>query len=91
MLFCIRLIHDEIAVIQRLNPVITSYSIHYTKLYDNGYCKILELIDGGPAKKSGNIKEGDTIVGVAQGRDEFEDVIGKRLRDIVRLIRNNFV
>jgi len=54
---------------------------------DNGYCKILELIDGGPAKKSGNIKEGDTIVGVAQGRDEFEDVIGKRLRDIVRLIR----
>ena len=27
------------------------------------------------------------IVGVAQGRGEFEDVVGKRLRDIVRLIR----
>ena len=54
---------------------------------DNGFCKILELIDGGPAAKSGEIKEGDTIIGVAQGRGEFEDVVGKRLRDIVRLIR----
>ena len=54
---------------------------------DNGYCKILELIEGGPAAKSGQIKEGDTIIGVAQGKSEFEDVVGKRLRDIVRLIR----
>jgi carboxyl-terminal processing protease len=54
---------------------------------DNGYCKIMELIDGGPAAKSGELKVGDTIVGVAQGKGEFEDVVGKRLRDIVRLIR----
>ena len=54
---------------------------------DNGYCKIQELVENGPAMKSGEIDEGDTIVGVAQGREEFVDVVGKRLRDIVRLIR----
>ncbi|MCG8528371.1 MAG: carboxy terminal-processing peptidase [Opitutales bacterium] len=54
---------------------------------ENGYCKIQELVDSGPAKKSGELAKGDTIVGVAQGRGEFEDIVGKRLRDIVRLIR----
>ena len=54
---------------------------------DNGYCKIQELVENGPAMKSNEIDPGDTIVGVAQGRGEFVDVVGKRLRDIVRLIR----
>lgn len=54
---------------------------------ENGYCKIQELVDNGPAKKSREIETGDTIIGVAQGRNDFEDIIGKRLRDIVRLIR----
>lgn len=54
---------------------------------ENGYCKIQELVDNGPAAKSGEIGAGDTIVGVAQGLKDFEDIVGKRLRDIVRLIR----
>ena len=54
---------------------------------DNGYCKIQELVESGPAKKTGEIEAGDTIIAVAQGRNEFEDIVGKRLRDIVRLIR----
>jgi carboxyl-terminal processing protease len=54
---------------------------------ENGYCIIRELVDSGPAAKSGELGSGDTIIGVAQGKNDFEDVVGKRLRDIVRLIR----
>jgi carboxyl-terminal processing protease len=54
---------------------------------ENGYCKVQELIDGGPAMKSRQIKEGDKIIGVAQDEKDFVDVVGKRLRDVVKLIR----
>ncbi len=55
---------------------------------DNGYCKIQDLVDNGPASKSKELSAGDTILAVGQGRnEEFVDIVGKRLRDIVRLIR----
>lgn len=54
---------------------------------ENGYCKIQELVEKGPAEKSKQLAPGDFIVGVAQEDGEFVDVVGKRLRDIVRLIR----
>ena len=54
---------------------------------ENGYCKIMELVEKGPAEKSKQLTPGDFIVGVAQEDGEFVDVVGKRLRDIVRLIR----
>jgi carboxyl-terminal processing protease len=54
---------------------------------ENGFCIIRELVDSGPAAKSGELGAGDTIIAVAEGRNDFEDVVGKRLRDIVRLIR----
>lgn len=53
----------------------------------DGYCTIAELMLGGPAEKSKELKEGDKIVAVAQENGEFVDVVGKKLRNIVRLIR----
>ena len=49
---------------------------------------IRELVPGGPAARSGKLKVGDRIVGVAQAADPAPtDVLGWRLDDVVRLIR----
>jgi carboxyl-terminal processing protease len=54
----------------------------------DGYCKIMELVPGGPAERSGLINNGDRIVGVAQKEgDEFEDIIDLPLSQAVELIR----
>ncbi|HCY75972.1 MAG TPA: tail-specific protease [Ignavibacteriales bacterium] len=55
---------------------------------DDDYTKIVEIIPGGPADKSRLLKADDRIIGVAQGADgEFEDIIGWRITDAVKLIR----
>jgi len=55
---------------------------------EDDYTKIVEIIPGGPADKSGILKAEDRIIGVAQGADgEFVDVIGWRIDDVVQLIR----
>ncbi len=55
---------------------------------EDDYTKIFEIIPGGPADKSKELKADDRIIAVAQGEDgEFEDVIGWRLNDVVRKIR----
>ncbi|HQJ45942.1 MAG TPA: carboxy terminal-processing peptidase, partial [Ignavibacteriaceae bacterium] len=55
---------------------------------EDDYTKIVEIIPGGPAYKSGLLKADDKIIGVAQGEDgEFEDIIGWRITDAVKLIR----
>lgn len=55
---------------------------------EDEYTKIAEIIPGGPADKSGLLKADDKIIGVAQGEDgEFEDIIGWRITDAVKLIR----
>ena len=51
------------------------------------YTTIRELVPGGPASASGQLKVGDRIVGVAQGEGVMEDVMGARLDDTVALIR----
>jgi carboxyl-terminal processing protease len=52
------------------------------------YTTVRELVPGGPASLSGQLKVGDRIVGVAQGATgAMEDVVGKRLDDTVALIR----
>lgn len=56
---------------------------------EDGYCTIKELIAGGPAQKSRLLQPGDKIVGVAQGEGEMVDVIGMKLRKVVRLIRGD--
>lgn len=55
---------------------------------EDDYTKIVEVIPGGPAAKSELLNADDKIVGVAQNEDgEFEDVIGWRINDVVKLIR----
>jgi carboxyl-terminal processing protease len=55
---------------------------------EDDYTKIVEVIPGGPAAKSNLLKADDKIVGVAQGEEgEFEDVIGWRITEVVKLIR----
>ena len=51
------------------------------------YTKIETLVDGGPASKTGQVKSGDRIIGVAQDGDNMVDVIGWPSSEIVGLIR----
>ncbi|MEO5914213.1 MAG: carboxy terminal-processing peptidase [Luteolibacter sp.] len=54
----------------------------------DGYCKIMELVPGGPAARSGLLKNGDRIVGVSQkSGNEFTDLIDLPLSQAVDLIR----
>ncbi|MCX7872098.1 MAG: carboxy terminal-processing peptidase [Verrucomicrobiae bacterium] len=53
---------------------------------EDGYCKIRELMPG-PAMRSGKVKVNDRIVAVAQGTNEFVDVIDWKLSKVVELIR----
>ena len=54
---------------------------------DNGSIKIASLTSGGPAWKSGELKENDEIIKVAQGSQEPVDVTGYAVPDAVKLIR----
>lgn len=55
---------------------------------ENDYTKVVEVLPGGPAEKSGLISINDRIIGVAQGETgEMVDVIGWRLDDVVKLIK----
>jgi len=54
---------------------------------DDVYTKVNKLVTGAPAEKSKQIQEGDRIVGVGQGKEPIEDVVGWRLDDVVDLIR----
>lgn len=53
----------------------------------DGYCTIKELVPGGPADTSNELSPEDKIIGVAQDEEEMEDVVGMKLRKIVKLIR----
>ena len=54
---------------------------------DDGYCKIDQLVHGGPAEKSKQLKEGDRIIAVAQGNQPPVDVVDMELGKVVQLIR----
>ncbi len=52
------------------------------------YTEVEKIVPGGPADKSGQLKPGDRIIGVAQGRTgKMEDVVGWPLQDVVEKIR----
>ncbi len=53
----------------------------------NEYTTVASVIVGGPADKQGELKAEDKIIAVAQDKDEFVDVIGWRIDDVVNLIR----
>ena len=55
--------------------------------YDEDYTVIRSLVPGGPADKTEKLKPEDKIIGVAQDDEEFVDVIGWRLDDVVDLIK----
>jgi carboxyl-terminal processing protease len=54
---------------------------------EDGYCKIHQLLPGGPALRSGQLGPGDRIVAVAQAHDEPVDVTNMPLSRTVELIR----
>ena len=54
---------------------------------DDGYCKIRELLPGGPALRSGELKPGDRIIAVAQANKEPVDIMNTPLSRAVELIR----
>jgi carboxyl-terminal processing protease len=54
---------------------------------EDEFVEVVEVIPGGPAALDGQLKELDRITGVAQGPEEFVDVIGWKLEDVVQLIR----
>ncbi len=51
------------------------------------YTRIISLVDGGPAQKTGQIRANDLIIGVAQEDGKMVDTIGFTTREIVALIR----
>ncbi len=55
---------------------------------EDEYTKVVSVVTGGPAEKAGQLKPGDKIVSVGQGKTgKLEDVVGMRLDDTVKLIR----
>ena len=54
---------------------------------DDGALEIKEIMKGGPLAREGSIKEGDKIVGVAQGDGPVEDIVWKSMRKSIRKIR----
>lgn len=54
---------------------------------EDEYTKVVRLIHAGPAAKQGELQPADRIVAVAQQDGEFQDVIGMRLDEVVKLIR----
>ncbi len=56
---------------------------------EDGKIKITSLVSGMPAWKSGEIKENDEILKIAQGKEEPVDVTGYAVPDAVKLIRGS--
>ncbi|GAA6183331.1 carboxy terminal-processing peptidase [Aliiglaciecola sp. NS0011-25] len=54
---------------------------------EDDYTVIRSVVPGGPAELSKKIKPEDKIVGVAQDEDDFVDIIGWRLDEVVELIK----
>lgn len=54
---------------------------------EEDYTVIQSVVTGGPADKSKQLKPKDRIVGVSQDEEDFVDVIGWRLDDVVELIK----
>jgi carboxyl-terminal processing protease len=54
---------------------------------EDGYCKIRDLMPGGPALRSGLLQPGDRIVAVAQAGQPAVDIVNMPLPRAVELIR----
>ncbi len=54
---------------------------------EDGYTKVVEVVQNGPADKEGSLRENDRIIGVAQEGGETVDVMDMPLSKVVTLIR----
>ncbi len=54
---------------------------------ENEFVTIKSVVPGGPADKSKQFKIDDKIIAVAQGKEDFVDVVGWRLDNAIELIR----
>ncbi len=55
---------------------------------DKEHTKIVSVVPGGPADRTGKLKAGDRIIAIGQGKNgKMVDVIGWRLTDVVNIIR----
>ena len=48
---------------------------------------IRSLVPGGPADSTEQLKPEDKIIAVAQGKEDYVDIVGWRLDDVVELIK----
>lgn len=55
--------------------------------YEEGNIKIVSVLPGGPAQKSGEVEVGDVVVRVAQGKDTPVELAGFDVTDAVKIIR----
>ena len=53
----------------------------------DGYVKVVSIVPGSPSWKQGDLKANDLILKVAQGDEDYVDVVGMRLDKAVKLIR----
>ena len=56
---------------------------------DDVYTKIRQIVESGPADKSGELSVDDKLIAVGQGNQPMVDVVGWRLDDVVDLIRGD--
>src|SRR5438132_11196293 len=54
---------------------------------ESGQTIVSEVIPGGAAAVDGRLKPNDKIIAVAQGDNQFVDVVDMKLREVVKLIR----
>jgi len=54
---------------------------------EDGYTKVVEVVQNGPADKEGTLRENDRIIGVAQDGGETVDVMDMPLSKVVTLLR----
>jgi carboxyl-terminal processing protease len=54
---------------------------------EEDYTVIQRIVSGSPAERTHQLKSKDKIVGVAQAEDDFVDIVGWRLDDVVKLIK----
>lgn len=52
-----------------------------------GYIKVSRIVPGSPSWRQGELKAGDVILKVAQGKEEPIDIVGMDIDDAVKLIR----
>jgi carboxyl-terminal processing protease len=70
-----------------INMSLSLYGIGALLQAEDGYCKIKELVPGGPAAQSKKLKPNDRIIAVAQGEAEPVEVLDTPLKKVVDMIR----